>query len=91
MPNAPASFTRPQPLVLAPSLIAGRYEIEREIGRGGAGIVCRARDCDAVTAIAIKVLRPELATPQGNAPHDQSADIVVTYKSQRGTIRCSRA
>ena len=38
-----------------------RYEILGEVGRGGMGIVYRARDRETNEIIAIKVLRPELA------------------------------
>jgi serine/threonine-protein kinase len=40
--------------------LAGRYEIERELARGGAAYVYAARDSDGRT-VAVKILRPELA------------------------------
>jgi hypothetical protein len=42
------------------ALLAGRYEIERLLGRGGAGLVLRAHDRELREAVAIKVLRPDL-------------------------------
>jgi len=39
--------------------LAGRYEIEAEVGRGGAARVYRARAPDG-RAVALKILRPEL-------------------------------
>jgi tRNA A-37 threonylcarbamoyl transferase component Bud32/tetratricopeptide (TPR) repeat protein len=42
-------------------LIAGRYQVEEEIGRGGMATVYRARDLRHDAMVAIKVLRPELA------------------------------
>ncbi len=43
------------------SLIAGRFSLEREIGRGGMGIVYLARDVALERPVAIKVLAPSLA------------------------------
>ena len=45
--------------------LAGRYEIEREIGRGGMATVYCARDIHHDRPVAIKVLHPELAESLG--------------------------
>ena len=50
-------------LVLA---LAGRYEIEHEIGQGGMAVVYLARDVKHNRRVALKVLRPELANSLGN-------------------------
>jgi serine/threonine-protein kinase len=45
--------------------LAGRYTIEREIGRGGVAIVYLARDVKHDRYVALKRLRPELAASVG--------------------------
>ncbi len=45
--------------------LAGRYTIEREIGRGGMAVVYLADDLKHHRRVAIKVLRPELAATLG--------------------------
>jgi len=42
--------------------LAGQYELEREIGRGGMGIVYLARDLKLDRRVAIKTLPPHLAS-----------------------------
>ncbi len=42
--------------------VAGRYSLEREIGRGGMGIVFLARDVTLDRPVAIKLLPPAMAT-----------------------------
>jgi hypothetical protein len=41
--------------------VAGRYSLDREVGAGGMGIVYLARDVRLDRAVAIKLLRPQLA------------------------------
>ena len=43
-------------------VVAGRFSLEREIGRGGMGVVYLARDVALERPVAIKVLAPSLAT-----------------------------
>jgi len=45
--------------------LADRYVLERELGRGGMATVYLARDVRHRRAVAVKVLRPELAAVLG--------------------------
>ncbi len=45
--------------------LAGRYEVEEEIGAGGMATVYLARDVKHGRAVALKVLRPDLAASLG--------------------------
>jgi serine/threonine protein kinase len=43
------------------AVLAGRYQIETTIGKGGSGVVLRAFDRIAQSPVAVKILKPELA------------------------------
>lgn len=45
--------------------VADRYRVEDEIGRGGMATVYRAHDLKHDRAVALKLLRPELAASLG--------------------------
>ena len=49
------------PGALLPGLLAGRYEVGRELGHGGMACVYLARDTKHGRDVAIKVIRPELS------------------------------
>lgn len=40
--------------------VLGHYRLQRVIGRGGMGVVVRARDCKLARDVAIKILAPEI-------------------------------
>jgi len=46
--------------------VAGRYAVERELGRGGMGVVFLARDLTLDRPVAIKLLAPALAADGGS-------------------------
>jgi len=46
--------------------LTGRYDVERELGRGGMATVYLAQDRKHMRRVAIKVLRPELAAAVGD-------------------------
>lgn len=59
---AEESFVRERVPDIEPGMVlAGRYQIEEVIGKGGSGIVLRAFDRTAQTVVALKVLKSELA------------------------------
>lgn len=60
MNSSPGSFDQPDPLFLSFQLaLAGRYSINRELGRGGMGVVYLAREVHLDRSVAIKLLPPD--------------------------------
>ena len=49
---------------LEPGTVLGRYEIRRVLGSGGMGMVFQAHDRELDEPLALKVLRPEIATEE---------------------------
>ncbi|HJL16725.1 MAG TPA: serine/threonine-protein kinase [Sandaracinaceae bacterium LLY-WYZ-13_1] len=58
------------------ALVAGRYRVEAELGRGGMGVVYRAVQLPMERPVALKVLRPELlAAPDARARFEREARV----------------
>ena len=61
--------------------LAGRYAIERELGHGGMATVHLARDVRHGRAVAIKVLRPDLAQAVGSERFLREINIAAQLQS----------
>jgi Tol biopolymer transport system component/tRNA A-37 threonylcarbamoyl transferase component Bud32 len=72
------------PLERLKTALAGRYDIEREIGSGGMATVYLAEDLRHHRKVAIKVLRPDLAATLG--PERFLREIEVAAKLQHPHI-----
>jgi tetratricopeptide (TPR) repeat protein len=62
------------------AVLADRYEIAREIGRGGMATVYLARDVRHSREVAVKVLRPELAATLGGARFLREIEIAARLR-----------
>ena len=74
----------PESLPLAPSTLAGRYVIGRELGRGATATVYLARDTKYDRLVAVKTLNPELAYALG--PKRFLREIEITARLQHPNI-----
>ena len=58
--DEPAVTRERAPDVKPGDVLAGRYQIEAILGKGGSGVVLRAFDRVSATVVAVKVLKPGL-------------------------------
>jgi len=66
--------------VQMPEVLADRYRIREEIGRGGMAIVYAARDVKHGRDVAVKVLREEVAAALGRARFLREIEIVAQLR-----------
>src|SRR5262245_18641548 len=72
------SLPAPDELFVAvQAALAGEYSLEREIGRGGMGVVYLAREVRLAREVAIKVLPPTLATDERREQFIREAQIAA--------------
>jgi len=72
-----AEPTRIQRLAAA---LPERYAVERELGEGGAAYVLLARDTERRELVAVKILRPEMATVVGERRFKREIGIIQQFK-----------
>ena len=70
-------FTAPHD---APLVLAGRYRIERELGRGGMAVVYAAEDLKHHRAVAVKVLSREIANAIGSDRFVREIELAATLQ-----------
>jgi len=70
------------------ALFAGRYEIQGSLGRGGMGMVYRAFDREIGEAVAIKVLRPDVARQSSRIEKRFRAEIRLARRVRHRNV-CS--
>ena len=70
--------------------LAGRYLIEREIGRGGMATVYVARDVRHDRKVAVKILNPELGAVLGVDRGTLSAGVLCDMRRHDELRACRR-
>ena len=63
-----------------PECIGGRYQVVREVARGGMAVVYRARDLKHGRDVAVKVVRPELAASLGRSRFLREIEIAAKLR-----------
>lgn len=72
------------PRVPPSALIGGRFQIEREVGTGGMGVIYRARDLQVGSLVALKVLR---LTGKNDASRFSREASLLAQISHPGVVR----
>lgn len=75
--------TTPAPLAAA---LAGRYDLDREIGEGGMATVYLARDVRHGRSVAVKMLKPELGAVLGAERFLTEIQVTAQLQHERGRL-----
>jgi eukaryotic-like serine/threonine-protein kinase len=82
------SIVYPHQATLEPGMVlAQRYEIVEILGQGGMGAVYKATDRELNRAVAIKVIRPDLARDQGIVDRFKQELLLAHQVTHRNVIR----
>ena len=65
--------------------LANRYEITAELGRGGTGVVYRARDRLLSRDVAVKLIPPSLLSPESEQRFQREAQLVAQWTIPRSS------
>jgi serine/threonine protein kinase/tetratricopeptide (TPR) repeat protein len=86
-PATPASSFWQLPALLPGTLLGGRYEIRKTIGEGGMGAVYQAEDRELGRTVALKVIRPELASNPDILQRFKQEILLASRITDRNIIR----
>ena len=86
LPDPPASVFS-SPVIPAGVVIGNRYEILQILGEGGMGAVYKAKDLELNRVIALKVIRPELASNPEILQRFKQELILARQVTDRNVIR----
>ncbi|HEX7422644.1 MAG TPA: protein kinase [Terriglobales bacterium] len=86
-PPRPASSVGQLPTLLSGMMLGGRYEILQMIGEGGMGAVYKAEDRELGRTVALKVIRPELASNPEILQRFKQEILLASKVTDRNIIR----
>ena len=87
--GAPPTTSSPWqvPTLLPGTVLAGRYEIRKTVGEGGMGSVYQAEDRELGRIVALKVIRPELASNPEILQRFKQEILLASKVTDRNIIR----
>src|ERR1700687_1268837 len=87
LPSNPASTVSQLPGLLPGMMLGGRHEILQTIGEGGMGAVYKAEDRELGRTVALKVIRPELASNPEILQRFKQEILLASKVTDRNIIR----